>query len=471
MGCPPHPEQAGTPSGRLASERLERVQLGLLGATVASCFVSIFASQTLLALGAIVFLVRLWLGQARLPRLPLDGAVVVFSVWTLLSASFSPDPSASFGEAKKLVLFLALYLAAGCLARRDHRERFLELALLGSLALALGALLQYWLLGYDDLGNRPRGLLGHYMTASGLCMGGMLLAGARLIFGPRTPTRPTPADLWAAGGLAAAIGLLTFLQRTGVFATEAERLFVAALAALAAYMALSRGAWPGPATGRALALLAFPLTLAALVASQTRNAWVGSLAGLAVLAVLWTPRSLWLLAAAVGALLLARPPAIVNRLTITDASSRDRYYMWQAGFDMIRDKPVFGQGPGMILGVYPRFRWPEAPNPRAPHLHDNALQIAAERGVPCLVFWLWWIAVLMADAYREARPGVAAREWGPAAALAVLTAVMVAGLFEYNLGDSEILMFVLLIAALPYAQRSERSLPPELGPQPAPLAR
>jgi hypothetical protein len=32
---------------------------------------------------------------------------------------------------------------------------------------------------------------------------------------------------------------------------------------------------------------------------------------------------------------------------------------------------------------------------------------------------------------------------------------MAAGVFEYNLGDSEILMFVLVVSALPYAIRRQ----------------
>jgi O-antigen ligase len=112
----------------------------------------------------------------------------------------------------------------------------------------------------------------------------------------------------------------------------------------------------------------------------------------------------------------------------------------------------------MILTVYPQYRWPEAPNPLAPHLHDNALQIAAERGVPCVVWWIWLMAAAMGDAYRETRRDGVAGTWGAAAALALLVAVMVAGLFEYNFGDSEILMFTLLVAALPYALRRHRAL-------------
>jgi O-antigen ligase len=130
--------------------------------------------------------------------------------------------------------------------------------------------------------------------------------------------------------------------------------------------------------------------------------------------------------------------------------------MWQAGVDMIRDRPVFGQGPGTILSRYPLYRWPQAPNTQAPHLHDNALQIAAERGIPCLGFWLWWIASAMGDAYREWRRPRSTGRWAAGATLAAITAMMVAGLFEYNFGDSEVLLLVLAVAGLPYGLRRER---------------
>jgi O-antigen ligase len=224
-------------------------------------------------------------------------------------------------------------------------------------------------------------------------------------------------------------------------------------------MALSRGEWPARTTSTTLATLVVPLAAWAIVASQTRNAWLGAFLGLATVAVLRAPRMLWLLGAAAAVLLLLRPTAVAGRLTIEDDSTRDRYYMWQAGIDMILDKPVFGQGPGMILETYPRYRWAEAPNPRAPHLHNNALQLAAERGLPCFVFWLWWVAAVMADAWRESRPAfLAARPgaWCAAGTLGILVAVLAGGLFEYNFGDSEVLMFILLVSAVPYALRRER---------------
>ena len=426
-----------------------------MAAIAATCPVSIFAAQSVgLSLAVLVFLVRILRGHTRLERSPLDGPILAFTVWTLLSAAFSPDPLTSHDSAKKLVLFALFYLSVEALTPERDRERILDAALLGGLALAAGVLLEYYFLGYDTLLNRPHSFLGHYMTASGLVMAVLVLAAARLAFLPGPLLRPSSHDWRALALLVAGLCAVTACQALDLFAVEAERLFVAGLAAGGAYVALSRGPWPGPATSTALALLVVPVASWAVVVSRTRNAWLGTLVGLGLVAVLRAPKLLWGLAAAVAAVVILRPAPVVGRLTVVDASSVDRYYMWQAGIDMIRDKPVFGQGPGRILAVYPEYRWPQAPNALQPHLHDNALQIAAERGLPCLVWWLWFVAAAMGDAWREVRRGAG---WPAVAALAFLAAFMAAGLFEYNFGDSEILMFTLLVAAIPYALRRQRA--------------
>jgi O-antigen ligase len=425
-----------------------------MAALAATCAVSIFAAQVLLLLAVLVFAARLWTGAARLQRTPLDGPILAFTVWTLLSAAFSPDPWTSHESAKKLVLFALFYLAVDVLRRRIDRERILDAALLGGLALAAGAVAQYYFLGFDTLAKRPHSFLGHYMTASGLVMAVLVIAAARLAFHAGPFPRPAATDVRALTVLTGALCAMTALQYFDLFAVEAERLFVAGLAAAGAWIALSRGPWPSPASGVSLAMVVVPIASWAVVISRTRNAWLGTIVGLGLIAVLRAPKLLWVLAAAVAVVAVLRPAPVVGRLTVFDASSVDRYYMWQAGIDMIRDKPVFGQGPGRILAVYPEYRWPAAPNAQQPHLHDNALQIAAERGLPCLAWWLWWLAAAMGDAWREVRGGAG---WAAVAALAFLAAFMAAGLFEYNFGDSEILMFTLLVSALPYALRRERA--------------
>jgi O-antigen ligase len=438
---------------------LERAQLGLVAITAATCLVSIFAAQLALALALVVFLARLLTGRAPLPRTPLDGPILAFSVWTLLSASFSADPLASHDNAKKLLLFALVYLALDSAGAERDRERIVDAALLGGIALGVGAILQFHFLGFDTLNRRPHGFVGHYMTAAGLSMGAAVIAAARLAF-RREPFRPSRGDVKLLAGLGAALLMVSLADAAEIFGVETTRLFVAGLAAAAAALALARGPWPAPSTGTTLAALALPICTWSLIISMTRNAWLGAVAGLAVVAALRAPRALWLLPTGLLAVLVLRPATVIDRLTLSDPSSVDRYYMWQAGLDMILDKPVFGQGPGMILQTYPHYRWPEAPNPLAPHLHDNALQITAERGLPCLVFWLWLVAAAMGDAWRECRRGLYGRGWVAPGALALLTAVMISGLFEYTFGDSEVLMFTLIFSAFPYALRRQRAVAP-----------
>jgi O-antigen ligase len=429
-----------------------------VAAVAAALFVSIFASEALLVPGLLVLGARLALGRARIVKTPLDGPLVAFCVWTLLSAAFSPAPFVSVDHARKLLLFTLFYLGQETLSREADRERVLTAAFAGGLALSGLIVLQHAFLGFDRLDARPSGFLGHYMSASGLCMGVVVLAAARLAFSRERP-QIRPGDARFLVAFFVALLLVAGAQASGRLGVLAVRLFVAALVVTVATMALSRREWPARSTSSTLATLVVPLGAWAIVASQTRNAWLGAFLGLATVAVLRAPRTLFLLGAAAAVLLLFRPPAVANRLTIEDDSTRDRYYMWQAGIDMILDKPVFGQGPGMILDTYPRYRWAEAPNPRAPHLHNNALQLAAERGLPCLVFWLWWVAAVMADAWRESRPALLAARpgaWCAAGTVGILVAVLAGGLFEYNFGDSEVLMFILLVSAVPYALRRER---------------
>jgi O-antigen ligase len=421
----------------------------------ATCLVSIFASQGILFSAALLVQVaRVLTGRARFMRLSVDAPILAFCVWTLLSASFSRNPLESFEDAKKLVLFLLFYLAVDVMSEERARERVLAAALLGGLVLSAGVVLQFYCLGFDTINNRPHSFLGHYMTASGLSMGVLLLAVARLAFGGRQRARPVRRDVLALCAVVAALLLLTLVQALGLFAVTAERLFVAVFASVVVALAVARGPWPGTSMATLLAWMAAPVAVWALLISRTRNAWIGAVVGLGILAILRAPKFLWLLGAAVLGILVARPQTVMDRLAF-DASSADRYYMWQAGIDMIVDKPVFGQGPGRVIDAYPVYRLAAAPNALTPHMHNNVLQLAVERGLPCLGWWLWLVAALLAEAWREMRRS---RTWGAYAAFAVLWAILAAGMFEYNFGDSEILMFVLIVGAIPFALRRSRAL-------------
>ena len=427
---------------------LLRAQVALLAATAAAAAVSVFASQVGLALIGLVHLVRTIRRETRGFALPIDAAVGAFAIWTFLSAAFAPSPVAAHESAKKLVLFLLLYFAAEALRTEECRELLLDGMLMGGVALATLAVLQYMFLGYDTMDTRPRSFLGHYMTASGVIMI-LLLVAIERILAFKSVFIVSAGSLGLCALVMGAAFAVMLAHRTGLIATEVERLAILGVALIAGRRAWRGATWPDPSLSNGLALVMAPIGGLALLLSRTRSAWLGLLAGLVVLAWLKKPRLLFVLPVFLGLVLFVSPRTILDRLTITDASSRDRYYMWQAGLDMILEKPIFGQGTGMILDVYPRFRWQGAPNPNAPHLHNNFIQIAAERGLPCLVFLGWILFLLGREAWRVRKSSRS----GPLV-LASLGATLTSGMFEYTLGDSEILMLILLLSALPFSFRS-----------------
>jgi O-antigen ligase len=124
--------------------------------------------------------------------------------------------------------------------------------------------------------------------------------------------------------------------------------------------------------------------------------------------------------------------------------------MLEAGGRIVRDHPLTGVGPDMVLRAYPDYRTSDAVLEMPPHLHNVPVHVAAERGLPALAAWLWFVVVAAIDLHRLFRSEGTLR-WLPAAGLAALVAMLTAGLFEYNFGDSEFLMLFLFLVTLPFA--------------------
>ena len=84
-----------------------------------------------------------------------------------------------------------------------------------------------------------------------------------------------------------------------------------------------------------------------------------------------------------------------------------------------------------------------------PHLHNVPVQIAAERGLPALAIWLWFIVGLTVALAKQMR--VKVQKMLAATGLAAVVSMLAAGMFEYNFGDSEFLMLFLVLVTLPFA--------------------
>ncbi len=326
---------------------------------------------------------------------------LLLAIFTILSAVFSRDPAASARHLGGLGLFL-LVPATMDLVDRVGRARavFLSLAASASALSAYG--IWQFLHGGDDLQSRIRATLSHYMTFSGIA-----LLAACLLLG---------------------------------FALE------------------GRGRW------RAVGLLAV-LPLTAVLLTFTRNAYVGLVAALLLYAVARRPRALPAIAAALVAVYLLAPSGVRDRIRSTvdlsDPTNRDRIAMARAGARMIRENPVFGLGNDMVQPYYPLYRDPDAPRWDVPHLHDNVIQLAAANGLFAAAAYLAIVGLFLARAIALVRRGddpERAALW--TGALLAGAAITVAGLFEYNFGDTEVEMATLVILAVPFS----RAASPGRGP-------
>ncbi len=126
--------------------------------------------------------------------------------------------------------------------------------------------------------------------------------------------------------------------------------------------------------------------------------------------------------------------------------------MIQSGWQIIKDYPLTGVGPDMIKFVYPRYRAADSVLRNNQHLHNNVLQMAAENGVLTLAAWFWLIGMVLLDLIRWKRHTMNLEEqFMIHGTIGIVISLFVAGMFEYNFGDSEIKMLFLVLITIPYA--------------------
>jgi len=352
----------------------------------------------------------------RWPATPVLVPTLAWAVAMLLAAWFALDRGASLPRVTKALFPLLVPLAATHARRAPAGRRALAVLLVSAGLAALFGLVLY--VARDaHYPARARGAVGHYMT-----FGGQLMLFASL----------------AAG--------------------------VAALA--------------GGARWRWGALAAALAACAALVSTYTRSAWLGLAVALATLLGLARPRWLPALAAAlVAALVLAPAGYRARALSAFDPhhpSNVERTYMWQGGLAMFRDHPLTGVGLEDLKPVYDRYKPPQA-RERAGHLHSVPVQIAASMGLAGLAAWVLLYASLFVAAARGLRRTL--DRGGPAAGLragvtAALAGFLVAGLFEWNLGDEELLYPLFVLVGMAWAARrwGEEAAAPAAGATEPPAA-
>ena len=194
---------------------------------------------------------------------------------------------------------------------------------------------------------------------------------------------------------------------------------------------------------------------AALILSFTRSVWVGAVAGLGVIAFTVPKRLLLGVLLPMAVVSAAAGGLIYHRFAMSTqanfAPDTGRIEMLFTGTRMVQEHPFFGVGPERISREFPRYYGGDNLNNfYYGHLHNNLLQIAAERGLLCLATFFWLIFAIYGDLIAMLKSGDSETRWMDLSALAALTGFVVAGFFEYNFGDSEVLLLLLFIVSVPY---------------------
>lgn len=210
-------------------------------------------------------------------------------------------------------------------------------------------------------------------------------------------------------------------------------------------------------------LLCAALMSAALLLGMTRSSWLGFAVAAFYLCWFWRR---WLAAllpvAAIIAVLLA--PVEVRERIVSVAHPREgidsnqhRIVTWRTGLQMIRQHPLLGLGPEGVKLHFDEYVPADIPRPLPVgwygHLHNIYLQFAAERGILTMLMLMWMLAKIGWDfsrGLRSAPPGRSNRRFLLHGGIAVLLATLVAGLFEHNLGDSEVLTMFLVVVSCGY---------------------
>jgi O-antigen ligase len=330
-------------------------------------------------------------------RTPVDLAALGWLVALVLAATFGLDRAASVPRLGKGLMPLLVGLAAVHGRGRARGERALAAYLAASgLVAAIG--LTLWAAHGASFDSRARGLSGHYMTFAGQLLLEVPVALAVAL------RADSPRWRWGAAAVAA-------------------------------------------------------LGIVALGATFTRSAWIGLAVAGGVILGGTAPLALVALVALAAAAWFLAPGAYGARLrSMFDPANKwnqQRVFMWDAGLRMFRDHPLTGVGLQDLHALYDQYRSPQSTE-RAGHLHNVFVQIAATMGVAGLAAFAWLYGSLVRAAAAGWRPLLRSRGLAAGLKLGVLAALagfLVAGCFEWNFGDEELLYPLFTLVGLAWAAR------------------
>ncbi len=203
----------------------------------------------------------------------------------------------------------------------------------------------------------------------------------------------------------------------------------------------------------------FILSSLSLLLTLTRSAWLGFFIAVFILLIMKKPVFVSILLFSVIIILIISPSPIKQRLNsflnFKDITFQNRIVMIKKGIRMIKDNPFWGVGPGMVRYAYtvPRYKVKKREELHS-HLHNNFIQIWAARGGFALLSWLFFIVVAFYELIKL-KPEDSFFKGLRDSGIFIFLAFLIAGFFEFNFGDSEVLMLLFFFLTLPFLYRND----------------
>ncbi len=384
-----------------------RASFYLAFASAVTILISITASQTLLCLSLTALLASR--EKLRLPRIRLP--LALFLTGTALSLIFSPNPIHGLPQIKKMLVFSTLLVIFSTV--RDVKTSLrLLLCLCGTetlvACLGLAQFARKWHQAHLQqtdfyaayVTDRITGAMSHWMTFAGQEMVVLLILLAFLFFAPGRQAY----WMWTA---------------------------CAGLLATALLLNETRTVWLGVAVAGAWLLWEW-------------KRWMAAVGPTVILLLIW----------------LVPGPVHDRFLSMfhpkKDLDSNEfRRVAFRSGIRMIEAHPWLGIGIDETKYHFLDYLPPNSPKPPGfyQHLHNFYLQFAAERGIPTMLMMLWMLGMILHDFFQALRrlpPGKSDSRFLLQGGIATVIGIMVSGLFEVNLGDSEVLTVFLVVVACGY---------------------
>ncbi len=415
---------------------LDKVVIAALFVFVAFSMFSISVTQIAAGLGGIAWLLRAHLTDSwKEQRWALWIPFGLYTLACLIAVADAYDISYSYHSLKKLLEILIFFWVINCVRENRLRDSLFLVLVITATVVGLLGFYQGWRDGVSNAA-RVEGTMSVYMTFAGLLMMVALATMGRVMF-----KRPQETWLW----------------------------------------------------------FSMVVISACLVLTLTRQAWLGFLVGFCFLVFMWRKKYLLILAMFVffGIMLVMGPlkkqiqsmpelggPSLVERtkyqlhsfikyrlysmVSGNDSTFLMRQALWRVGWEIFKDYPVTGCGFKCVDLVNPQYSDPTGLIARLRGMHNNFLQLAVDTGILGLSAWLgiWFCFFRLLHKRTLALEGESSDQWVVLGSAAAVIGFLGGGFFETNFYDSEVVMVLYFIMALPFAgSQNHAALKAETSPE------